>query len=83
MGKNTKYDAGEGGSGIPFYVTHFEPNDWWKWFENNESHDKEPEQKENAGDQNKKENNDPGWTEVLESIILIIINTQRPIVTDL
>lgn len=32
LGQNTKNDAGEGGSGVPFYVTHLEPNDWWKWF---------------------------------------------------
>ena len=33
MGQYRYHDPGEGGSAAPFYVTRFEPKDWWKWFE--------------------------------------------------
>ena len=37
MGQFTKYDAGDGGSALPFYITEFKPKNWWKWFEEEES----------------------------------------------
>lgn len=81
LGQNTKYDAGEGGSGVPFYVTHLEPNDWWKWFldpnderlkvtEGGEDRDgrgsPDAEDEENRLDQPDQQDADRGWTEVYE-----------------